>query len=287
MTSFTTIDYHVTSRCNQECPYCWGPQDFENEVDTDNAIAIVKKIHSFGARRIVYTGGDPLLRTDIGVLIRYAKQLGLEVALSTTGDELDYGFLRGYGRWIDLISLPIDGPSEEISSRTKKPGHFRTILRDLDLLEQFPTIDVKVATPVTSCNLDSIPAIVDLLDGYAGRMQNRLFYNVFQAFPRSMAECDWEGLLVDDEAFSKLRQTVESSPHRFQINWLDHDTLDRLYVMVFPDGTLSVPSGADYLNYGPFLMVDDLDALLGRTDFDAPKHQRHSRGWNKSAAESN
>jgi hypothetical protein len=34
-------------------------------------------------------------------------------------------------------------------------------------------------------------------------------------------------------------------------------------------------------------MVDDLDALLGRTDFDAPKHQRHSRGWNKSAAESN
>ena len=141
MTSFTTIDYHVTSSCNQECPYCWGPQDFENEADTATAVEIVRKIHSFGAKRIVYTGGDPLLRVDIGLLIRLAKELGLEVALATTGDELDYGLLRGYGRWIDLISLPIDGPTEEISSRTKNPGHFDAILRDLFLLKDFPNID--------------------------------------------------------------------------------------------------------------------------------------------------
>ncbi len=287
MTTFTTIDFHVTSRCNQECPYCWGPQDFENEVDTSTAVAIVSKIHSCGARRIVYTGGDPLLRTDIGLLIRFAKQLGLEVALSTTGDELSYGFLRGYSQWIDLISLPIDGPSEEISSRTKKPGHFQAILQDLDILAEFPSIDIKVATPVTRHNMASVAAIVELLDGYAQRMQNRLFYNVFQTFPRAMSQCDWEATLVDDEAFSNLRQRVESNSHRFQINWLDHNTLDRLYVMIFPDGTLSVPSGPDYLNYGPFLEVDDLEALLGRTDFDAPKHQRHSRGWNRERLESN
>ena len=123
MPAFATIDYHVTSRCNQECEYCWGPQDFEEtEVDTKTAAAIVRKIAQSGAQRIVFTGGDPILRPDIGMLIRLAKQEGLESALSSTGDELTQGFVRGYGRWINLISLPLDGASEEVSSRTKKEG---------------------------------------------------------------------------------------------------------------------------------------------------------------------
>ncbi len=35
-----TIDFHVTSECSQECPYCWGPQDFENPADTDIGLEI-------------------------------------------------------------------------------------------------------------------------------------------------------------------------------------------------------------------------------------------------------
>jgi sulfatase maturation enzyme AslB (radical SAM superfamily) len=39
-----TIDFHVTSECNQECPYCWGPQGFEHPVDTDTAIRIINRV---------------------------------------------------------------------------------------------------------------------------------------------------------------------------------------------------------------------------------------------------
>jgi hypothetical protein len=88
---------------------------------------------------------------------------------------------------------------------------------------------------------------------------------------------------VSDAEFDALRESVEATPHGFRINWLSHGTLDRLYVMIFPDGTLTVPSGSDYLNYGPFLEVDDLEAILTRTDFDAPKHRMHSKGWSKGA----
>jgi MoaA/NifB/PqqE/SkfB family radical SAM enzyme len=283
MPSFTTIDYHLTSRCNQECPYCWGPQDVENEADTSTAIEIVRKIHSFGAQRIVYTGGDPLLRDDIGLLIRLARELGLEVALSTTGDELDYALLRGYGHWIDLISLPIDGPNEEISSRTKNSGHFEVILRDLNLLKDFPNIDIKVATPVTRHNIDAVPAIVEILDEFAGQMKNRIFYNVFHTFPRTMSGTDWENLIVSDAAFAEMRKNIENNSHNIKINWLDHKTLDGLYVMIFPDGTLCIPSGSEYRNYGPVLEIDDLEALLEKTDFESAKHQKHSQGWKKTA----
>ncbi len=281
MPEVATIDFHVTSECNQECAYCWGPQGVE-QVDTAQAKAIVAKIASLGVRRIVFTGGDPLKRSDLGSLISHAKRKGLEVAVSTTGDELTSAFLADFGPDIDLISLPLDGAGEEISSRTKKPGHFRAVMKALDLLAAHPKIDVKVATPVTRFNLEDVPNIVALLDERAAAMPNRLFYNVFQAFPRSMADgVDWDSMVVTDTEFAELRRRAETTPHPYPINWLSHETLDRLYVMVFPDGSLTIPSGSKFRFYGDFLDVDDLDALLADSDFDAPKHLRHAEGWQR------
>jgi MoaA/NifB/PqqE/SkfB family radical SAM enzyme len=277
-----TIDFHVTSECSQQCPYCWGPQEIE-AVPTDIALRIVSRIAATGARRIVFTGGDPLQRDDIAGLIRHARAEGLEVAVSTTGDRLDAEFLAAVAGAVDLVSLPLDGSCEEVSARTKEPGHFAAVMEALDLLAAHPRIDVKVATPVTRHNLEDVPAIIALLDERAAEMPNRLFYNVFQAFPRSMADdVAWDGLVVTAEEFAALRAAVERRSHAFRINWLDHGTLDRLYVMVFPDGSLTVPSGGRYLDYGPFLEVEDLEGLLARTDFDAPKHLRHSKGWSRT-----
>jgi MoaA/NifB/PqqE/SkfB family radical SAM enzyme len=282
LSGVATFDFHVTSECSQECAYCWGPLGIP-EVDTGTALAIISKIRSGGSRRIVFTGGDPLQRADIGSLIVHASRQGLEVAVSTTGDQLTASFLEAYGPHIDLISLPLDGSTEEVSCRTKKPGHFAAVMAALDLLEEHSGIDVKVATPVTRHNLEDVPNIARLLDERARRLPGRLFYNVFQAFPRSMSlDVAWPEMLVDDSAFAALRRRVEATPHDYRINWLDHETLDRLYVMIFPDGTLTVPVGSDFRNYGPFLEVEDLEELLANTEFDAPKHHRHASGWSRS-----
>ncbi|MDH3396878.1 MAG: radical SAM protein [Acidimicrobiia bacterium] len=282
MPEVATIDFHVTCDCNQECPYCWGPQDIE-AVDTTTALAIVSRIAAGPARRIVFTGGDPLKRPDIGLLIRAAKSEGLEVALSTTGDELNDSFLAEHGSFIDLISLPLDGASDEISSRTKKEGHFAAVMGALGLLACYPGIDVKVATPVTRHNLTDVPNIATLLDRLRGTIPNRLFYNVFQAYPRSMTSgVDWRDLVVTDIEFRALRDEVTADEHRYPINWLSHETLDKLYVMVFPDGSLSIPSGSDFGSYGDFLAIPDIDEFLRTTDFDAPKHQRHAATWTRT-----
>jgi MoaA/NifB/PqqE/SkfB family radical SAM enzyme len=276
-----TIDFHVTSECSQECPYCWGPQEVE-AVDTATALAIVDRISATGARRIVFTGGDPMKREDLGGLVHRACRAGLEVALSTTGDLLTAVFLAEHATEIDLVSLPLDGASEEVSRRTKKEGHHAAIMAALDLLAAHPGIDVKVATPVTRHNLGDVHNIVRLLDRRAATMPNRLFYNVFQAFPRSMDEgVAWGELLVTAEEFAALEREITATPHRLRINWLSHETLDRLYVMIFPDGTLVIPVGSAFRSYGPFLEVTDLEAVLDRADFDAAKHLRHSRGWGK------
>ena len=282
MADVETFDFHVTSECSQECAYCWGPQGID-EVDTETALAIIAKIAAGTTRRIVFTGGDPLQRSDIGQLVGAAAEQGLEVALSTTGDLLTETFLDTFGPFIDLISLPLDGSTEAISARTKKPGHYAAVMQALDLLEAHAGIDVKIATPVTRFNIDDVPNIALLLDGRAGHLPGRLFYNVFQAFPRSMdPDVAWDGMVVDDASFEELRNRVQATPHDYRINWLGHETLDKLYVMVFPDGSLTVPSGSQFRTFGPFLEIEDLDTLLDESDFDEPKHQLHAQGWSRS-----
>jgi hypothetical protein len=53
--------------------------------------------------------------------------------------------------------------------------------------------------------------------------------------------------------------------------------------MVFPDGSMIIPKGSDYLNFGPFLDVQDFDQALDASQFDQDKHLMHSRGWAKGA----
>jgi MoaA/NifB/PqqE/SkfB family radical SAM enzyme len=278
--SFSTIDFHVTCECSQECPYCWGPQDIENPVRTSTARLIIKKIKDIGARRIVFTGGDPLKRKDAGRLIRYAKEIGLEVALSTTGDALSPAFLRWYAPYIDLISLPIDGSTEEINSKTKEAGHLAAVLKALNLLIKYPNIDVKIATPVTKYNIKDIPNILSLAENYKAGTKAGVFYNIFQTFPRSYSKVDWDELVVSNRQFGTLKRIL-SGRTKIKINFLSHTTLDKLYLMVFPNGNLIIPSGSEFVSFGPFLEIDNIYDVIKKSKFDSQKHLKHSKGWGK------
>ena len=282
LNSVSTIDFHVTARCSQACPYCWGPRRFRNPVDTEIAQCILTRIKGLGVRRVVFTGGDPLQRSDTPDLIRYAKEIGLETALSTTGDFVTPEILESLSPYLDLISLPLDGSTEEINSKTKHRAHYAAVMRSLGWLRSHLTIDVKVCTPVTRHNLDNIPAIAQLVEEYSYSTQARVFYNVFQAFPRAMFFVEWDKLVVSDDEFSSLAQQVGAGT-KIRINFLSHETLDKLYVMVFPDGSMTIPRGGAYLNFGPFLDVVDFDQVLNTSQFDSAKHLRHSRGWGKES----
>ncbi|UCH65455.1 MAG: radical SAM protein [Ignavibacterium sp.] len=277
---FSTIDFHVTCECSQECDYCWGPQDIENPVGTSTSKKIIKKIKDIGARRIVFTGGDPLKRKDAGKLIKYAKDIGLEVALSTTGDELTPAFLRWNGSYIDLISLPIDGSTEEISTKTKEEGHLKAVLKALELLKKYPKIDVKVCTPVTKHNINDVPNILDIAEDYKKKTKAKVFYNIFQTFPRSYSEVEWKELVVSNRAFGTLKRKLWGRK-RIKVNFLDHQTLDKLYLMIFPNGNLVVPEGENFTSFGPFLEIKEINEVVNQSKFDSQKHLKHSKGWGK------
>ncbi|MCW5849635.1 MAG: radical SAM protein [Anaerolineae bacterium] len=143
----STVDFHVTAACTQSCTYCWGPPRRMLALGTDEALEVIDRLAAFEVKRVVFTGGDPLLRRDIVRLICHAASRGLEVAVSTTGDHLTGDFLDATSGRVALISLPLDGSSEALNRRSKRPGHFDAVMTALDLLRAHPAVDVKVCSP--------------------------------------------------------------------------------------------------------------------------------------------
>ena len=278
MSSVATLDYHVTSRCLETCPFCAPPELTSDELDTQKAAAVVRKARALGVPRIVFTGGDPLLRADAGILLRLARQERLESELATPGAKLTPGFLRAYGRWIDRLALPLDGPNEAVSSLTKSPGHFDATLRNLRLLAEFPSIDLKINTAVTTHNLEAVPDLLSLLDGIAPTLPNRLALDIYQRHPRtaSAGTPEWA---VSDDAFAALRALNQGGNHPYRVTWIDRLATSGLYLTVLPDGRLMVYAEGQAHDLGPFAEVRDLEAALAGAPFNAPHHLERGLAW--------
>ncbi len=67
-----------------------------------------------------------------------------------------------------------------------------------------------------------------------------------------------------------------------RLNFLSHEAVDGLYVMIFPDGRLVIPRGPDFVSFGQFLEIKDFDAVLDASQFDSAKHMQHSQKWTKN-----
>jgi pyruvate-formate lyase-activating enzyme len=80
------LEIRVTMRCNEMCPFCnvdVGAENFARDAgDVERAIASAPEA---GARRIVFTGGEPTLMPELPRWVRAARELGLAVCIQTNG----------------------------------------------------------------------------------------------------------------------------------------------------------------------------------------------------------
>jgi len=88
----------VTDRCNFRCPYCMPREVFgaahsflpRSEIlDFEEAIRLARIFVRLGVRKIRITGGEPLLRRDLAVLVQGLAALDVrDLALTTNGSLL-------------------------------------------------------------------------------------------------------------------------------------------------------------------------------------------------------
>ena len=109
----------LTYRCPLQCPYCSNPIDFANhleELGTEDWLRVLSESRAMGAVQLGFSGGEPLIRQDLPILVRHARDLGYYSNLITSG----YGLteekivaLRTAG--LDHIQVSIQAPEKTLN----------------------------------------------------------------------------------------------------------------------------------------------------------------------------
>ena len=91
------------------------------ELSTEEAAWLYERAAGAGIAQLVIWGGEPLLRADVGEVVRAGARAGLSVGLITNGWLLDERWeeLRG---WVDTLILSLDDTGEAHDRMRKLPG---------------------------------------------------------------------------------------------------------------------------------------------------------------------
>lgn len=83
------MDLAVTYRCNNDCAHCYNarPRDY-TEMSSREWKSVIDQLWDLGIPHVVFTGGEPTLRTDLPELIAYAESKGQITGLNTNGRRL-------------------------------------------------------------------------------------------------------------------------------------------------------------------------------------------------------
>ena len=78
----------LTYRCPLHCVFCYNPVDFARqteELSTDDWLRVLRQGRELGAVQLGLSGGEPLVRDDLEVIIAEASRLGYYTNLLTSG----------------------------------------------------------------------------------------------------------------------------------------------------------------------------------------------------------
>jgi MoaA/NifB/PqqE/SkfB family radical SAM enzyme len=125
------LDFRLTNRCNHRCVYCDIPNDRAPDLTTAEVKAVIDKTRHV-CNWVLLTGGECLLREDIGEIVDYVKTTtDLVLVLNTNMFLLREAFERV--RRADVIFFSIDGRPETHDAYRHQGSHAR-IVDALELL---------------------------------------------------------------------------------------------------------------------------------------------------------
>lgn len=129
--------WDVTYRCNLNCRHCYlgltGEQAI-NELDTPSALNLIGQLKRAGTLIIYFCGGEPTLRSDLGLLLREVRKAGMLSIVATNGQLLEKALpaLNEAG-W---VRVSVNGDQESHDELCRRAGAWDRSIRMVELLRQ-------------------------------------------------------------------------------------------------------------------------------------------------------
>src|SRR4051794_24489664 len=157
----------LTYGCPLHCPYCSNPLElaaYRDELPTAEWQRVVTEARELGVLQLHLSGGEPLLRRDLGEIVRTAAELGLYTNLITSALGLTprrAGQLRAAG--LDHVQISVQADEAALSDRLAGAPSFerkRAAARLVKALGWPLTLNVVLHRQ----NLDRVDRILDLAE---------------------------------------------------------------------------------------------------------------------------
>ena len=161
------VVWNITRGCNLNCVHCYAHAveiSREKELSGDQAMAVIDDLAKFGSPVILFSGGEPLFRSDLMDLVGYAVNKGMRAVISTNGTLIDTQkaeALKEIG--LSYVGVSLDG-MEEVNDRfRRKKGAFRDALKGIRNCQE-AGLKVGLRFTMNRSNIGEISSIFDLLE---------------------------------------------------------------------------------------------------------------------------
>lgn len=152
------VSWNLTFHCNLRCAYCYSPYLKYPELKTPELLAGIDEMHALGMRYVTFSGGEPLLRNDIGEIVRHCKRRGITTFISTNGALLPRRIDQVAG--VDRLTISLDGPAE-IHDAVRGAGAFEAAVGAVRLARS-RGIPVALTCVLSQRNLDAADAVLEI-----------------------------------------------------------------------------------------------------------------------------
>lgn len=225
----------VTDRCNLRCKYCMPEEDYawlprETVLSFEEMALLTKASTGLGVDKVRITGGEPLLRRDLPLLIRMLRQNPQikDLALTTNGILMAGQAELLYEAGLDRVTVSLDTLRPERFRALTRRDLFHQVLEGIDVVNRTGFPNLKIDTVVMKgFNDDEIVSLIEYGKAVTGEVRFIEYMDVGGATDWSMSR-----VLSQAEILQILTKRYGS------IEPVREDSSAPAQRFVLPDGTI-------------------------------------------------
>jgi pyrroloquinoline quinone biosynthesis protein E len=161
------LNAEITYTCPLHCVFCYNPVDYTRygrELATEDWLRVFREARALGAVQLGLSGGEPLTRGDLEIMVREASGLGYYVNLITSGVGLNEKRIAAFKEGgLDQIQLSFQDSTRELNDFLSSTRTFELKSRVARLIKQYE-YPMVLNVVLHRLNIDHVGQILEMAE---------------------------------------------------------------------------------------------------------------------------